>query len=140
MRARKGRVEMIVGDFEMRRDRPQEWLDLGRGLHGPRHVAGEDTSLQLAHPVPADRYREARIPVQATLECRLCELRAVERGQARGEAAQRHDQPQLPGDDVDDETELQLTGEFELALGVSLHVWRAASPAASSAEIRLQLL
>ncbi len=85
-------------------------------------VAGEDARLQLADPVPAGGEREARIRLQMLLEPLLVEPGVVEGAEDRGQAAQRPDQLELPGDPVDDDTEPRLAGEVELGLGRPLHL------------------
>ena len=56
------------------------------------------------------------------LEPQLVELLIVKRAEFRRQAAQRPDQPELRGDDVDDETEPHLLRKRETMLGFALHL------------------
>ena len=85
-------------------------------------VAGKEAGLQLADPVPALRRRQARVALQTLLEPALVELRVVEGAEVRRQSTKRPDQPELRGDDVDDETEPRLLRKFEPILGFALHL------------------
>jgi hypothetical protein len=78
--------------------------------------------LQLADPIPARGQREARIRLEMLLEACLIELRIIEGVECRSQTAERKYQPQLAGDDVDDETEPYLAGEFQPGFGFPLDV------------------
>src|SRR6266850_955602 len=56
------------------------------------------------------------------LEPVLIELRIVEGAELRSEVPKDPDQPELSGDDVDDETVSDLAHELEPGLGLALHV------------------
>ena len=56
------------------------------------------------------------------LEPKLIKLLIVEGAEFRRQAAQRPDQPELGGDDVNDETEPRLLREGEPILGFALHL------------------
>ena len=85
-------------------------------------VVGEDACLQLADPVQAGGDRQARIALQMPLEPLLVEPGVVEAAECRRQAAQRPDQLELCGDEVDDETEPRLAREVEPGLGLALHL------------------
>ena len=88
-----------------------------------RIVAGIEARLQLADPVPAFGKRQDRgLLCKWLLEPALVELLIVEGAECRRQAAQRPDQPELRGDEVDDETEPRLPRELEPMLGFALHV------------------
>ncbi len=115
-------VEMVLRPLEEGRRRPEEAFCLRRRRDGGGVVAGEDARLQLADPVPAGGSRQARIRLQMPLEPLLVELGVVEAAELRRQTAQRPDQLELRGDDVDDETEPRLAREVEPGLGLSLHL------------------
>ena len=56
------------------------------------------------------------------LEPSLIELLVVEGAEFRRQAAQRADQPELRGDEVDDEAEPHLLRKREAILGFALHL------------------
>jgi hypothetical protein len=63
-----------------------------------------------------------RIGLQVLLEPALIELRIVEGGEARRQAAKCPDEPELSDDYVDDVLKLCLSCELESVLGLTLHV------------------
>ena len=56
------------------------------------------------------------------LDPKLVELLIVKAAECRRQAAQRPDQRELRGDEVDDETEPRLLREREAMLGFALHL------------------
>ena len=78
--------------------------------------------LQLADPIPACGKYRVRIGLQVLLEPALIELRIAERGQARRQAQESPDEPELSDDYVDDVTKLGLSCELESVLGLPQHV------------------
>ena len=93
-----------------------------RRLEGRRIVAGKEARLQLADPVPALGKRQIRIARETALDPKLVELLIVEGAEFRRQAAERPDQPELRGDDVNDKTEPHLLREREAMLGFALHL------------------
>ena len=87
-----------------------------------RIVAGIKPRLQFADPIPTRGKRETRIGLEVLFEALLVELRVVEGVERRRQAPERHDQPQLGGDDVDDETEPYLAREREPGFGFPVDV------------------
>jgi len=69
-----------------------------------------------------ERQCEARICLEVLFESRLVELRIVEGVERRSQTPESENQPQLGGDDVDDETEAYLAGECESGLGFPLDI------------------
>ena len=113
---------MVLRPLEEGWRRPEEAVRLRRRRDGGGVVVGEEARLQLADPVPAGGERQARIRLQMLLEPLLVEPGVVEGAEDRGQAAQRPDQLELPGDPVDDETEPRLAREVEPGLGLPLHL------------------
>ncbi|XXZ26834.1 hypothetical protein WME89_26585 [Sorangium sp. So ce321] len=67
-RQRERTVEMVFGECEEHRRRPEEPLRLRPGLEGRGVITRVATRLQLVEPVPARGDREARIALEAPLE------------------------------------------------------------------------
>jgi len=61
-------------------------------------MARVEARLQLTDPIPARSEYEVRIGLQLLLKPALIELRIAERGEARGQAAESPDEPDLSGD------------------------------------------
>ena len=110
-RPRERAIEMVLGHLEERRRRPEERPRLRRRLEGGGVVARVEARLQLADPVPARGDRQARIALEVLLEPALVELGVVEGARIRRQAPERPDEPELSGDDVDDEAEPRLPRE-----------------------------
>src|SRR5208337_1816080 len=82
----------------------------------------EGARLQLADPVQAGGYGETRLALQTPFEPVLVEHDVAEAAECRREAPERPDQPELCGDEVDDETEPRLSREVEPGLSLALHL------------------
>lgn len=121
-RPRERTIEMVFGEREEHRRRPEELLRLRPGLEGRGVITRVATRLQLVDPVPARGDREARIAQDAPVEPALVEVVIVEGAEIRQEPPERPDEPELSGDEVDDEAELRLPRELEGPLGLSLHL------------------
>ena len=115
-------VELVFRRLEQLRWAPPQPSRPRRGVEGCGIVAGEEARLELADPVPALGQRQRRIGRQVPFEPPLVELPVVERTESRGQAAQHPDQPELRGDDVNDEGEPRRLREPEAVLGFALGV------------------
>src|SRR5260370_41780001 len=85
-------------------------------------VPGKEPSLQLSDPVPALRRRQTWVGRQTAFEPELIELLVVEGAEFRRQATKCPDQPELRGDDIDDETEPGLLRKVEPIHGFILHL------------------
>src|SRR6516162_67800 len=85
-------------------------------------MARVEARLQLTDPIPARSEYEVRIGLQLLLKPALIELRIAERGEARGQAAESPDEPDLSGDYVGGVTNLCLSCKLESVLGLALHI------------------
>src|ERR1700722_4856651 len=120
-RLRKRRVEMVLGQLELRRRRPKKRCSFRCSCNSRRVVAGINARLQLANPIPGRRKRQLGIAVEALLEAAaLIELCVTEGGKGRRQSPQHADKPELPGHTVADETERHLPYELESILGLLL--------------------
>ena len=63
-----------------------------------------------------------RVAGETALDPKLVKLLIVEGAECRRQAAERPDQPELRGDDVNDKTEPRLLRERETMLGFALHL------------------
>src|SRR5271165_6771441 len=102
--------------------RLQQRLSLRCSDEGARVVARVKARLQLSDPIPARGEYQVRIGLQVLLELALIELRIVEGGEARGQASESQDEPELSDDNVDDVTKLGLSCEFESVFGLALYI------------------
>ena len=119
---RQRSVEMVLRPLEDDWRHPEEAFRFRRRGDGGGVVVGEDARLQLADPVRAGGDRQARILFQMPLEPALVEPGVVEGAEDRRQAAQRPDELELCGDEVDDETEPRLAREVEPGLSLALHL------------------
>ena len=87
-------------------------------------VAGEEARLQLADPIPAlGESPESGLLVESGARSDASSnSRIVEGAEFRRQPAQRPDQPELRGDDVNDRPEPRLLRECEAMLGFALHL------------------
>ena len=95
---------------------------LDEASRAARIVAGKEARLQLADPVPALGKRQIRVICRNGARSELIELLIVEGAEFRRQAAERPDQPELGGDEVNDKTEPRLLRERETMLGFALHL------------------
>ena len=119
---RQPSVEMIVRPLEDGWRHPEEVFRFRGRRDGGGVVAGEDARLQLADPVQAGGDRQARVLLQMLLEPALVKPCIVEGAEDRGLAAERPDEPELCGDEVDDKIEAGLAREVESGLSLALHL------------------
>src|SRR6266571_3447956 len=115
-RSRKRRVEMVLGQLELRRRRPKHRCS----FNSRRVVAGVKARLQLANPIIGRGNGQLGFALQALLEAALVELRAIEGGKGRPQSTEHADEPELPGHAVADESERQLPYEFQSIRGLPL--------------------
>ena len=114
---------MIFGQLEDGRRRPEEALRLRGRLDGGRIVAGKEARLQLADPVQAGGIAKTRLARQAAARTdRSSNPSSSKQPKFRRQTAERPDQRELRGDEVDDETEPRPSREFEPVLGLALHL------------------
>src|ERR1700704_546541 len=113
---------MVLRHLKERWRRPEKPSRLRCRLDCGRILLGEEASLQLADPIPAFRERQTWITLQVMFEPALVKLLIVEGAELWRQAAQCPDQPELRGDDVDDQPEPRLAREVEPILGFALHV------------------
>ena len=66
--------------------------------------------------------RQGRVTRQMTLEPKLIKLRIIKGAEFRRQAAECPDEPELRGDEVNDETEPRLPRKLEAMLGFTLHL------------------
>ena len=97
-------------------------MRLRRRGDGRDIVACVEARLQLVDPVKAGSDRHTRIALEVLFELVLIEPVVAEGAELRRQAAQRPDQPELPGDSVDHEAEPNLPHELERMLGFLLDV------------------
>src|SRR3984957_2756669 len=119
-RSRKRRVEMVLGQLELRRRRPKKRCSFRCSCNSRRVVAGINARLQLANPIPGRGKRQLGIALEALLEATFVELCVTEGGKGRRQPSEHADKPELPGHAVADETERHLPYEFESILGLLL--------------------
>src|SRR5271166_4210528 len=101
---------------------PEEAFRLRRCGDSGGVVAAKETRLQLADPVQAGGNRQARTLLKLLLEPALVEPGIIEGAEDRRLPAENPDEPELHGDEVDDEPELRLAREDEPRLGLELHL------------------
>src|SRR5919197_4299570 len=85
-------------------------------------IAGKEARLQLADPIPALGTRQIRITGETALNPKLVKLLVIKGAERRRQAAQRSDEPELRGNDVNDETEPHLLRKRETMFGLTLHL------------------
>ena len=112
---------MVLRQLEERGRCPEQPSRLRCRLDRGRIVLREAASLQFADPIPAFRQRQTWITSQVVLEPALVKPLIIEGTKLWSQAAQCPDQPELRGDDVDDEPEPRLAREVEPILGFALH-------------------
>src|ERR1700751_3209537 len=111
-------LELILCHLEKRCRSPEQRLSLRRRSDGRAIVAGQHASLQLPNPVPALRQGQVRLTRQVAFAAGIIELRIVKAPERRGQPTQRPDQPELRGNDVDDEAEPRLLRKLESPIGL----------------------
>ena len=72
-------------------------------------------------PVPAFGERQGRVAGEMTFELELLNLSAIEATKSRRQAAERLNQYELCGDEVNDEAESSLLCKHQSMLGFLLH-------------------
>jgi DNA helicase-2/ATP-dependent DNA helicase PcrA len=77
-RVRQSAEEMVFGDLEKRGRSPEQGFGFRRGIEGRGMIAGVETTLQLADPIPARGEGEKWIGFQVPLEGLFFELSVVE--------------------------------------------------------------
>ena len=119
-RSRQRRVEMVLGQLELRRRRPKHRCSFRCSRNSRRVVAGVKARLQLANPIIGRGNGQLGFALQALLQAALVELRAIEGGKGRPQSTEHADEPELPGHAVADESERHLAYEFQSIRGLPL--------------------
>src|SRR5215469_5078535 len=114
--ARQRAIEVILSKLDKGRRGPEKRRRLRGGRQSGPVIAGEDTHLELAYPVPASGHGQLRIGLEVLLERAFIEVTVVERTKIRGHAEERSDQPKLPCQHFDNETKLRFPSERERGL------------------------
>src|SRR5882757_29418 len=113
---------MVFGHFKERGRRPEKLLRLRCCLDSGSIVVGVDARLQLADPIPAFGKRQTWITLQMIFKLVLVEPFIIEGAEFWRQAAQSPDQPELRGDNVDNETKPRLPREVESIFGFALRI------------------
>src|ERR1700757_1994296 len=85
-------------------------------------VLGENTRLQLANPVHEGGYPKTRLSRQLLLELLFLEAVVVEATEDGRQASKRADQPELRGDQADDDAETGPARKVEPGHGLLMHL------------------
>src|SRR5260221_6059075 len=105
-------MEVVVSTLDVRRNCPEQPLSLRCCLDGRCVVGCVEPRLQLADPVPAGGVRKMRIAFQVMFELDFVKLLIIKGPERRRQAPERSDEPELPGNRVDHETEPRLSCQF----------------------------
>ena len=119
---RQRAIEVILRRLEPRDGGPQQRLRRRRRCDRRREAAGEEARLQLPDGVPALGQRQIPIRSETALDLTLVELVIVKGSERPRQPAERPDEPELRGNQIDDQAEPHLPREGESALELALRV------------------
>ena len=92
------------------------------GIERHLDVARHETRLQLPDPIIGRGPRQGSASGELVLKLPLVELFIVESTEDRCQAAESPNEPELRGDEIDEECEMDFPCEFEAMVGLSLRL------------------
>ena len=120
-RVAERRAEVIFNRLRVR-ERPQQGVRAPGGIESRLDIARHETRLQLPDPIIGRGPRQGSASGQLVLKLPLIELSIVKSTEGRRQAAESPNQPELRGDEIDEEPEMDFPCEFEAILGLALRL------------------
>src|SRR6185437_9242730 len=119
---RQRAIEVVFGNLQNSQRYSQQTVCSRRGVNRSLTVAGKESGLALADPIPAFNERKSRMQRKAPFDFGLAELPVVEAAELGCKASQHPYEGKLRADEVRSGSELHLLHESKRVFGFALDV------------------